>query len=133
AHVRRGGGNDRRPYWYRTIARRAWSLAARSDAHAHVRPRRKQGRRIVIPTGHLNDELLSADADGALQKGEARAVREHLATCASCRRRAEGVRSLAERVRSLPPEDGASTALRAAIEASFATHAKGHRARRRTA
>lgn len=84
----------------------------------------------MIRQGHLTDEALSAHADHALVEDELHVVREHLASCALCQRRAQGVRALAERVRVLPAERGASSALRAGIEGMFERDRRRRRARK---
>lgn len=51
---------------------------------------------------HVTDDLLSLEAAGALDAGEAGRLAVHLRGCATCAARAEGWRDLAAGLRSLP-------------------------------
>lgn len=55
------------------------------------------------PDGHLAEDL-GAHALGLLDAAQARAVEEHLAACAGCRREWEELRAMSDLLSGLPPE-----------------------------
>lgn len=71
-------------------------------------------------------ERLSAYHDGEVTRDEARRIEAHLATCAACRRDAERLAMIAERVRAMPSE-GVPARVRAAAEASVQRHSARRR------
>jgi len=69
-------------------------------------------------------ESLSAYHDGEVTRDDARRIEAHLATCAACRRDAERLAMISERLRATPNE-AVPARVRAAAEASV----RGHSAR----
>jgi anti-sigma factor RsiW len=57
---------------------------------------------VTQPGHHIDDELLSAHADGQLSDAELPAVQRHLASCEVCREHLEGFRQVAKLLRRLP-------------------------------